>query len=89
MKFSASFETILNKIEELIKEGNVRRIIIKDGSGNIFMEFPIIIGAVGILAAPIVSAIGLLVGVLSNFSIEIIKQDETKMIEIFEVIDDE
>lgn len=89
MKLSISLEKILTKIEEMIKEGNVRRIIIKDGNGNKFMEFPIIIGAVGILAAPIVSSIGLLVGILSNFSIEIIKRDETKQIEIFEVNIDE
>ncbi|MEE9429455.1 MAG: DUF4342 domain-containing protein [Melioribacteraceae bacterium] len=85
MSLNKTFNEVLNTIEDLLKQGNVRRIIIKDSNGKLFMEFPIIVGIIGTLAAPIVSSIGLIAGVLSDFSIEIIKRDRKQYAEIIEV----
>jgi len=89
MNMNKTFNDIINRIEKLIQEGNVRRIIIKDSNRKIFMEFPIVIGIIGIFAAPIISSIGLLTGILSNFSIEVINRDDEKETDIFEVKIDE
>ncbi len=79
-KLSKSAKEIISKIEELIKEGNLRRIIIKDENGEVFIEIPMLVGAIVTLAAPFVSAIGVIAGFAANFSVEIIKKDNSKII---------
>jgi hypothetical protein len=59
------------KVQELIHEGNVRRIIIKDASGHTFMEIPLTIAAVGVIAVPVLAAIGALAAMASDFKIVI------------------
>ena len=68
MEFKVKGKELLKKIEDLIKEGNVRRIIIKDTEGKPFIEIPLSFGVIGVLAAPIVAAVGALAGVVANFS---------------------
>lgn len=75
-EFKVNAENLLKKIEELIKEGNVRRIIIKDSNGKTFIEIPLTIGVIGALAAPVVTAIGALAGVVAKFTVEIVKTDD-------------
>lgn len=75
---------LLNKVEELIKDGNLRRIIIKDHDGEMFIEIPVIFGAIVVVAAPIVSAIGIIAGYASHFSVEIIKKDNSKILMLCE-----
>jgi hypothetical protein len=59
------------KIRELIHEGNVRRIIIKNEQGHTFMEVPITVATVGVIAAPVLAAIAALAGMAANFSVEV------------------
>src|SRR5512133_1234616 len=47
-----------DKVRDLIKEGNVRRIIIKDDQGHTFMEIPLTVATVGVVLAPILAARG-------------------------------
>lgn len=51
-------ENLVQKVKELIHEGNVRRIIIKNDQGHTIMEVPVTIGVVGAIAAPVAAAIG-------------------------------
>ncbi|MBZ0179315.1 MAG: DUF4342 domain-containing protein [Melioribacteraceae bacterium] len=76
MEFKVKGKELLKKIEELIHEGNIRRIIIKDADGNPYIEIPLTIGIVGTLAAPVMAAIGALAGLVANFTIEVIKKDD-------------
>ncbi|MBU1095693.1 MAG: hypothetical protein CVV23_13910 [Ignavibacteriae bacterium HGW-Ignavibacteriae-2] len=85
-EFKVSGKDLLNKIEELIKEGNIRRIIIKDSDGKTFLEIPLTIGVIGVLAAPVVTAIGALAGAVAKFTIEIVKMDDNKKDAEFEDI---
>jgi Domain of unknown function (DUF4342) len=57
------------KIKDLIHEGNVRRIIVKDEHGRTFMEIPLTVATVGAIAAPVVTAIAALAGVVANFTV--------------------
>lgn len=57
------------KIKELIHEGNVRRIIVKDEQGHTFMEIPLTIATVGVIAAPVLAAIGALASVVAKFTL--------------------
>ena len=89
MEFKVKGQELLDKIEELIKEGNVRRVIIKDAEGKTFIEIPLTIGVIGVLAAPIVAAIGALAGAVAHFTVEIIKTENTDTAEYTEIVDEE
>ena len=58
--FRVSGDEILTKIKEIIKEGNATKIIIKNDKDETIMEFPVTIGAVGVVLAPIFAAVGTL-----------------------------
>ncbi len=88
MEFKVKSQELLNKIEELIHEGNVRRIIIKDADGKTFIEIPLSVGVIGMIAAPIVAAVGALAGVVANFTVEVIRTEDTDSAEFTEVVDD-
>jgi hypothetical protein len=61
---------VVDELRRLIHEGNVRRVVVKQ-EGRVVAEFPLTVGLVGALAAPVLAAIGALVAVLANCSIEV------------------
>lgn len=69
--FRVKGEELLGKVKELIHEGNVRRIIIKDKKGNTFVEFPITVGVVGAVFAPVLAAIGAIAALVTECSITV------------------
>ncbi len=75
-EFKVKGKELLSKVEELIKEGNARRIIIKDEKGRTYIEIPVTIGIIGAFCAPILAAVGALAGMAANFTVEVIKKDE-------------
>jgi hypothetical protein len=68
-EFKVDGESLLAKIKEIIHEGNVRRIIIKDDKGNTYIEIPLTIGVVGIVLVPVWAAIGAIAALAANFTI--------------------
>ena len=82
-EFKVKGKELLKKIEELIHEGNIRKIIIKDDKGRTFIEIPVTIGVIGAVCAPIFAAVGALAGMVANFTIEVIKkEDENNTVEV-------
>lgn len=67
-------EQLLAKVRELLHEGNVRRIIIKQ-EGRTIVEFPLTIGVVGAVAAPVMVAIGAISALIAQCSIEVIRSE--------------
>ncbi len=67
--FRVSGDELVAKIKEIIKEGNARRIIIKNEKDQVIMEFPLTIGAIGVVVAPIFAAVGTLAALVSNCTI--------------------
>jgi len=65
-------EQLLAKVKELVHEGNVRRIIIKQ-DGKSIVEFPLNVGVVGVLLAPTLAAIGAIGALIAQCSIEIVR----------------
>ena len=61
---------LLEQVKRLIHEGNVRRIIIRQGERSV-AEFPLTVGLVGTLGAPILAAVGALAALLTNCSIAV------------------
>jgi len=61
---------LLDRVKKIVHEGNVRRIIIKQGARTI-AEFPLTIGVVGTVFAPVLAAVGALAALLSDCTIEV------------------
>ncbi len=62
---------LVAKVKELLHEGNVRRIIIKDADGKTVMEVPVTVGVVGLLVAPTIAAVGAVAALAADYSIEV------------------
>lgn len=73
-EFKVKGEEILKKVKELIAEGNARRIIIKDEKGKVLVEIPMTLGAVGVVLAPVLAAVGALAALMTNCTIEVIRR---------------
>lgn len=74
--FSTTGENLLAKIKELIEEGNVRRITITEKSGKELMSFPLTIGVVGAVLAPVLAAVGALAALIGECTIAVEREDE-------------
>ncbi len=70
-QFKLSGSEIVDKVKDLIKEGNVRRIIIKNEKGELMLEIPVTIALVGAVFAPTLAAVGALAALVSNVTIEV------------------
>lgn len=76
-EFKVNGEELLGKVKELIREGNVRRIIIKAKDGKTLIEIPLTMGVVGLLIAPVLAAVGAIAALVTECSI-IVERDEEK-----------
>ena len=72
-EFRVVGEELLTKIKNLIKEGNIRRVIIKDKEGKVLFEIPLTFGVVGALIAPQLAAIGAIAALLTEATIVVEK----------------
>ncbi len=61
---------LLDQVAKLIREGNVRRIVIKQRERTV-AEFPLTIGVVGAVFAPVLAAVGAIAALLTDCSIEV------------------
>jgi hypothetical protein len=73
--FTVNGEHLLKKIKELIAEGNVRRIIIKDKNEKELMTFPLTIGVVGAVLAPVLAAVGALAALIGECTISVEREE--------------
>ncbi|MCB0697355.1 MAG: DUF4342 domain-containing protein [Chitinophagaceae bacterium] len=74
--FEVHGEQLVKKIKELIAEGNVRKVTIKDHEGKELMSFPLTIGVVGALLAPILAAVGALAALVGDCTIAVEREEE-------------
>jgi Flp pilus assembly pilin Flp len=75
-EFKVSGGEIINKIKELLHEGNIRRIILKDEQGKTFIEFPLTVGIVGAALLPVLAAIGAIAALVSKLTIVVEKVED-------------
>ena len=74
-ELQATGEQLLARVKELIHQGNVRRIIIKQ-DGRTIMEFPLTVGVVGVVFAPMLTAVGAIGALLAQCSIEVVRTED-------------
>jgi hypothetical protein len=73
-EFSVSSDDLTKKVKELLHEGNVTRIIVKDEKGNTFLDIPVIAGAVGVLIAPWLAALGVIAAFATRCTIVVVRK---------------
>lgn len=74
-EFKVSGEKMIAKVKELVHEGNIRRIIIKDAEGKTLIEAPLTIGVVGAVLLPVWAALGAIAALTAELTIVIEKID--------------
>jgi len=75
-EFWVKGEELVEKVRQLIHEGNVRRLIIKDEEGKVYLEIPVTFGVIGALIAPMLAAVGAVAAMVANLKIEVVRNDE-------------
>ena len=76
--FKVKGEEVVGKVKELIKEGNVRRIIIKDKNGKDIIQIPLTLGVVGAVLAPALAAVGAIAALVTECSITVEREKSTE-----------
>jgi hypothetical protein len=74
-EFKVTGSQIIEKIKELIHEGNIRRIILKDDSGKSILEIPLTLGVVGAALMPVLAAVGAVAALVAKLTIVVEKDD--------------
>lgn len=74
-EFKVSGEELLGKVKQIVHEGNIRRIVIKNKDGGTFMEIPLTVGVVGVLLAPTLAAVGAIAALVSEATV-VVEKDE-------------
>ncbi len=65
---------LLAKVKELIKKGNIERLIIKNEKGKTVVEVPMTVAFVGAVAAPMIAAIGAVAALLNKCTLEVVRK---------------
>jgi hypothetical protein len=74
-EFKVKGEDLLGKVKQLVNEGNVRRIIIKDKENKTLIEVPLTVGVVGIVLAPVLAAVGAIAALVTECTIIVERRD--------------
>jgi hypothetical protein len=76
-EFRVSGEELLAKIKQLMHEGSIRRIVIKNKEGGTFMEIPLTVGVVGALLVPTLAAVGALAALVTEATVIVEKAEDS------------
>lgn len=68
-EFKVFGHEMVDKVGALIREGNVRRIIVKDDKGHTFVEIPLTVATIGAIAAPVLAGLGAIAAMIANFTL--------------------
>ena len=75
-EFKLQGSEIIDKLKEIVHQGNIRRIILKGEDGKTFMEIPLTVGVVGALIVPVWAAVGALAALVSKMTIVVERTDD-------------
>lgn len=75
-EFKVKGGELLTFIKDLIKEGNVRRIVVKDDKNKKYLDIPVTVGVVGIVLAPFLVAIAAIAVFTTTLTVEVIRDED-------------
>lgn len=76
--FKVKGDELVAKLKELLHEGNVRRVIVKNEEGNTLVEIPLTIGVVGALLAPVWAAVGAIAALVTDCTVTVEHREEAE-----------
>jgi len=74
-EYKVSGKDLGDRVQQLLHEGNVTRIIVKDETGKTLLEIPVTVGVVGVLVAPWLAALGVIAALVSNCTIVVERRE--------------
>jgi len=74
-EFQVEAEGLVAKVKQLLREGNVRRIVVRSPEGKTLLEIPVTIGVIGALIAPYLAALGAIAAMVSNCTIAVERRE--------------
>ena len=74
--FKINGEALLKKVKDLMEEGNIRKISIHNKDGKELMNFPLTVGVVGAVFAPVLAAVGALAALIGECTITVERDDK-------------
>jgi hypothetical protein len=73
--FRVSGSELLDKVKQLLHEGNIRKITILDKNGKEMVKFPLTFGVVGVAAAPVLAAIAAMAALITECTISVEREE--------------
>ena len=80
-EFKVSGDDLLKRVKQLIAEGNIRRITIKDKEGKTLIVIPLTIGVIGAVLAPPLAAVGAIAALVTECTISVEREESSTNIE--------
>jgi hypothetical protein len=74
-EFTVSSSNLVDRVRELLHEGNVTRIIVKDEKGKTLLEIPATVGVIGTVLAPWLTALGVIAALVTNCKIVVERRE--------------
>jgi uncharacterized membrane protein YvbJ len=74
-EYSVASDNLIERVKELLHEGNITRIIVKNEKGNVLLEIPATVGVIGVVLAPWLAALGAIVALAANCKIVVEKRE--------------
>jgi len=75
-EYTVSSDELVGKIKNLLHEGNVRRIIVKDEKGTTLLEIPAWAGFIGAVLAPWLAALGVIAAIATKCTITVVRRED-------------
>ncbi len=76
VEYSVNGDALVSKVKELLHEGNIRRLIIKDEQGRILIEVPLTLGVIGAVLLPVWAALGAIAALAVKLTIVVEKVED-------------
>jgi uncharacterized membrane protein YvbJ len=74
-EYSVSSDNLIERVKELLHEGNITRIIVKNEKGTVLLEIPATVGVIGVVLAPWLAALGAIAALATNCKIVVEKRE--------------
>ena len=74
-EFTVSADNLIERVKELLHEGNVTRIIVKGEKGKVLLEIPATVGVIGVVLAPWLAALGVIAALATNCRIVVERRE--------------
>ena len=74
-EFQVASEDLVGRVKELIREGNIRRIVVRNETGETLLEIPVTVGVIGILFAPYLAALGAVAAMATRCTIAVERRE--------------